>query len=139
MAKALLIDRNDLIELTVLDGVVDSDKFLQNIAFAQDFKLEPIIGQDLLDKLEEEITNDTLADPYLTLLDKYIRPFLAQSSASDYMQTAALRVDNGGVSTYQPDLQIVSKLYVGEFTVSANSVSLRTPLTNVFSSFVDVV
>ena len=57
----------------------------------------------VITKIEDEIMASTLADPYETLLNTYIKPFLTHAAASDYISTAGIRVDNGGISTYQPD------------------------------------
>lgn len=103
MERILLISSQEVIAQTVLNGEVDYDKFLPNIYFAQEFKLEPLIGSELLIKIQTEIDNGSLTDPYLTLNNNYIKPFLAHAAASDYIETGSISVDNGGVSRYQPD------------------------------------
>jgi hypothetical protein len=103
MATALLITRQDIVEQTVLGGVVDTDKYLQNIKYAQDAKLRVIIGDDLLAKLETDVINSTLTGDYLTLVNSYIKNYLTYAAASDYILTAGINVTNGGVTSYSPD------------------------------------
>ena len=86
MATALFISRTDLVKNTILDGNVDTDKFIQFIKIAQEIHIKNYIGTDLYNK----ISNDILADPstltgaYLTLVNTYLQPMLIQ-------------VKNGGV------------------------------------------
>jgi hypothetical protein len=103
MATALLITREDLVQITVVGGNVDSDKYLQNIKFAQDAKLRNIIGDDLLDKLEADVIAGSLTGDYLTFVNKYVKNYLTYAAASDYIITAAYDVTNGGVNRYSPD------------------------------------
>jgi len=103
MAKALLITREDIVKFTVIGGNVDTDKFIQNIKYAQDAKLEQLIGSELLSKLEADVIGGTLAGDYLFLVENYIKDYLTYSAASDYIKLANYTVANGGISTYEPD------------------------------------
>ena len=103
MAKALLITRKDVVSQTAINGNVDTDKFIQNIRYAQDAKLRPIIGDDLLAKLEADIIAGTLAGDYLALVNDQIKDYLTYSAASDYIALAAYSVDNGGINRYLPN------------------------------------
>lgn len=117
MAKALLITRQDIISQTVLNGNIDTDKFIQNVKYAQDAKLEPLIGEALLDKIEADILASTLTGDYLALVQNQIKDFLTYAAASDYIRLSAFSVDNGGISRYIPDngttadISEVNKLY----------------------------
>ena len=103
MSQALLITRKDIVQFTVIGGNVDTDKFIQNIKYAQDAKLEPLIGKALLAKLEDDVITGTLAGDYLTLVNDYIKDYLTYAAASDYIKLANFSVSNGGVSSYEPD------------------------------------
>jgi len=76
MAQALLISRNDIVSLTALGGSVDTDKFIQFIKIAQDIHVQGYLGTNLLQKIQTDILNDDLADPYLSLVVDYIKPIL---------------------------------------------------------------
>lgn len=97
MAEALLITRDDLVRLTALGGNVDTDKFIQFIKVAQDIHIQGYLGTNLLDKIKQDIENDTLIDPYLTLLVKYIKPMLIHWAMVEYLPFAAYTIANKGV------------------------------------------
>lgn len=97
MATALFITRTDLVKNTILDGNVDTDKFIQFIKIAQEIHVQNYIGTDLYDKISADIIADTLTGDYLTLVNKYIQPMLIHFAMSDYLPFAAYQVKNGGV------------------------------------------
>jgi hypothetical protein len=97
MAEALLINRNDLVKFTSLNGNVDTDKFVQYIKIAQDIHLQNIIGTRLLNKIKSDIENATLAGDYLTLVTDYIKPVLIHWAMVEYLPWAAYTVANKGV------------------------------------------
>ena len=97
MAEALLITRDDLVRLTALGGNVDTDKFIQFIKVAQDIHIQGYLGTKLLDKIKQDIEDNTLTDPYLTLLVKYIKPMLIHWAMVEYLPFAAYTIANKGV------------------------------------------
>jgi hypothetical protein len=97
MAEALFITRQDLVRLTSLNGNTDTDKFIQYVKIAQDIHIQNYLGTNLFDKIKSDIENDTLADPYLTLLEMYIKPMLIHWSMVEYLPFAAYTIANKGV------------------------------------------
>lgn len=97
MAEALFITRQDLVRLTALNGNTDTDKFIQYIKIAQDIHIQNYLGTNLFDKLKSDIENDTLADPYLTLLEVYVKPMLIHWAMVEYLPFAAYTIANKGV------------------------------------------
>lgn len=101
MAKALLITRDDLVRSTVIDGNVDTDKFIQFIAIAQDIHVQNYLGSDLLEKIQSLITAGTLDDAgnadYKSLLITYVKPMLIHWALVEYLPFAAYTVANKGV------------------------------------------
>ena len=51
MAKALLVTNTDIKRFTALNGNLDSDKFVQFVAIAQDIHVQGMLGTDLLEKI----------------------------------------------------------------------------------------
>ena len=47
MATALFISRTDLVKNSILDGNVDTDKFIQFIKIAQQIDIQNYLGTDL--------------------------------------------------------------------------------------------
>lgn len=95
--KALFISRTDLVKNTIIDGNVDTDKFIQFISIAQDIHIQNYLGTRLYDRLTNDIINDTLTGDYLKLVTDYIQPMLIHYAMVDYLPFAAYQVKNGGV------------------------------------------
>lgn len=97
MAKALFITRTDLVRNTIIDGNVDTDKFIQFIKIAQEIHVRNFLGTDLYNKISNDIENSQLTGDYLTLKNDYIVPMLIHYAMVDYLPFAAYQVKNGGV------------------------------------------
>jgi hypothetical protein len=97
MAKALWIKREDLVRNTVLGGNIDTDKFIQFISIAQDIHIQNYTGTKLYDKISNDIIANTLANPYLALVNDYLQPMLIHFAMVEYLPFAAYTIANGGV------------------------------------------
>lgn len=97
MATALFIKRQDLVRNTIIDGNVDTDKFIQFIKIAQEIHIRNYTGTDLYNKISADIIAGTLSGNYLTLVNTYIQPMLIHFAMVDYLPFAAYQVKNGGV------------------------------------------
>jgi hypothetical protein len=97
MATALFIKRTDLVRNTILDGNVDTDKFIQFIKIAQQIHIRNYLGTDLYNKISDDIIADSLSGDYLTLVNTYIQPMLIHFAMVDYLPFAAYQVKNGGI------------------------------------------
>lgn len=99
--KAIFITANDLKRYTVLNGNVDTDRFMQFIEIAQDIHIQNYLGTDLYEKLQSLIINNTINDvvnaDYKLLLDTYVKPMLVHWAMVEYLPYAAYTVANGGV------------------------------------------
>ena len=97
MAKALWIKRDDLVRNTLISGNLDTDRFVQFISIAQDIHIQNYTGTKLYDKISADIIANTLANPYLALVNDYLQPMLIQWALCEYLPFAAYTVGNGGV------------------------------------------
>jgi len=97
MAKALWIKREDLVRNTLISGNLDTDRFVQFISIAQDIHIQNYTGTKLYDKISADIIANTLANPYLALVNDYLQPMLIQWALCEYLPFAAYTVGNGGV------------------------------------------
>ena len=99
MATVLFINRTDLIRNSIMDGNIDTDKFIQFIKIAQEIDVQQIMGTKLYDGLSTAIPNiDLPANArWKTLLDDYIVSMLIWYAQSNYMPFAAYQIKNGGV------------------------------------------
>jgi len=97
MATALFIKRQDLVRNSILDGNVDTDKFIQYIKIAQQIHVRNYLGSDLYNRISNDILNNTLNGDYLELVNDYIQPMLIHYAMVDYLPFAAYQIKNGGV------------------------------------------
>lgn len=113
MAKAIFINRDDIVKKTALGGNVDADKFLQFVEIAQETHIQNYLGTDLYDKISSEITGTGLSGDYLSLNTDYIKPMLIHFAMSEYLPWAAFTIGNGGVFRHQSENgQVASKTEV---------------------------
>ena len=99
MPTQLFINRTDLIRNSIIDGNVDTDKFIQFIKIAQEIDVQQIMGTDLYNGLSAAIPNidETANARWKTILDDYIVPMLIWYAQSNYFPFAAYQIKNGGV------------------------------------------
>lgn len=97
MAEALLISRNDIVKFTALNGNIDTDSFIQWIKVSQDIHIQNYLGTNLLEKIKTDIINNTLANPYLSLLNTYVKPMLIHWAMVEYLPFSAYTIANKGV------------------------------------------
>ena len=76
MATALFINRTDLVKNSIIDGNVDTDKFIQFIKIAQQIDIQNLLGTDLYNKISADIVAGTLSGNYLSLVNTYVQPTL---------------------------------------------------------------
>ena len=94
---ALFITRTDLVRNSILDGNVDTDKFIHFIKIAQEIHVRNYLGTDLYNKISADIIADTLSGDYLALVTTYVQPMLIHFAMVDYLPFAAYQVKNGGI------------------------------------------
>jgi len=98
MATVLFIKRSDLVKNTIMDGNVDTDRFIQYVKIAQQIHIRNYLGSDLYNKISSDIASPSgLTGNYLTLVNDYIQPMLIHFAMMDYLPFAAFSVKNGGV------------------------------------------
>ena len=101
--KALFIKRQDLIRNSILDGNVDTDKFIQYIAIAQDIHIRNYLGTDLYNKISADIVAGTLSGDYLELVNDFVQPMLIHYAMVDYLPFAAYQIKNGGIFKHRSE------------------------------------
>ena len=113
MAVALFISRTDLVRNSIIDGNVDTDKFIQFIKTAQEIHVRNYLGSDLYNRISTDIINDTLTGDYLTLVNTYVQPMLIHFAMVDYLPFAAYQLKNGGVLKHNSEnSETVSKIEI---------------------------
>ena len=97
MATALFISRTDLVKNSIIDGNVDTDKFIQYLRISQEIHIRNYLGSKLYDKISEDIVNGTLSGDYRSLVTDFLQPMLIHYAMVDYLPFAAYQVKNGGI------------------------------------------
>ena len=103
MARVLLIQASDLKEWTPVGGNVDKDKFLSFIEFKQSSDLREYLGTELLNSIYTKVQGGTLTGAYLTLVQSYIKPYLANATANDFIKVYGVQAGNAGPTTASPE------------------------------------
>lgn len=95
--KALFISREDLVRYTPISGNLDFDRVVQYVEIAQDIHVHEILGSKLYEKLQADILGSTLTGDYLTLVNTYIKPTLAQYALLEFLPFSQYTINNKGV------------------------------------------
>ena len=103
MATALFIKRADLVKNTIIDGNVDTDKFIQFIKIAQEMHIQNYLGTELYNKISNDILASSLSGDYLALVNDHIQPMLIHYAMIDYLPFAAYEVKNGGLFKHRSE------------------------------------
>lgn len=103
MATGLFITRTDLARNTIINGNVDTDKFIQFIKIAQQMHIQNYLGSALYNRIEQDVIDDTLTGDYLTLVKDYIQPMLIHFAMVDYLPFASYEVKNGGLFKHRSE------------------------------------
>lgn len=97
MAQALFVTTNDIVSFSAMNGSVDPDNFIQWVKVAQDTEILNYLGSDLYNKINADIIAGTLANPYLTLVNDYIKPMVIHFAMVQYLPWVAYTIANRGV------------------------------------------
>jgi len=110
MAEILFISPQELSNTTILSGNVDIDKYTFCIANVQVTTIEPLLGSELYEKIITDLEDGTLADLYLELFEKYIKPITKHYSVGQYIEIASYILDNGGLYKHTGEnIEVVDK------------------------------
>ena len=112
MATVLFINRTDLLRNSIIDGNVDTDKYIQFIKLAQEIHIQNYMGTKLYQGLTTAMPNinDNDNARWKLLLDDYIVPMLIWFSQVDYIPFASYQIRNGGMFKHRSEnAETVSK------------------------------
>lgn len=107
---ALLVSRDDIVKFTAVNGNTDTDKFIQFVKIAQDTHIQNYLGTKLFEKINSGIVNNTLINPYLSLLNTYIKPMVIHWAMVEYLPFSAYTIANKGVYKHSAEnAEVVDK------------------------------
>lgn len=105
MATPLFINREDLVRNSIIDGNVDTNKYIQFIKLAQEIHIQGYLGTKMYNALSEAMPNidDAENERWKTLLNDYVVPMLIWYAQVDYIPFASYQIRNGGVSKHRSE------------------------------------
>ena len=113
MATVLFINRTDLVRNSIMDGNVDTDKFIFFISTAQKIHIQEYLGTKMYDALTAAIVAgiDLPANArWKLLLDDYVVDMLIWFTQVDYLPWASYQLRNGGMMKHRSEnAETVSK------------------------------
>ena len=106
MAAVLFIDRTDLVRNSILDGNVDTDKFIFFIKTAQEIHIQNYLSTKMYDALTAAIVAGIDLPEnarWKSLLDEYVVPMLIWFTQVDYIPFASYQIRNGGMFKHRSE------------------------------------
>lgn len=103
MATALFISREDLTNNTIIDGNIDTSKFIQFIKIAQQIHIQNYLGTSLYDAISDKILNNQLTGDYKILVEDYLQSMLIHYAMVDYLPFASYQISNSGVYKHRSE------------------------------------
>ena len=111
MARVLLITSADFLADNPVNGNIDTDKILMHIWAAQERHIKPVLGTDLYQKLQSDISGASLAGNYLTL-SNLIKPALVKYAMAEFVSVGGFKINNQGV--FKPASEAATSADSGE-------------------------
>ncbi|QDP63630.1 MAG: hypothetical protein Unbinned3987contig1001_6 [Prokaryotic dsDNA virus sp.] len=143
----VFITRNRLIKDTPLSDTIDADIIMPVILLAQDKYIYPKLGDDLYNKLKNDIADGSLEDDYKTLVENYIQKSLVQFAFAELLPVLRLKFsghsvtqmnnEQGNGATYEELKPIMENaINMGEFYMKRmiDYISNKTDLFPEYSS-----
>ena len=119
MAQPIFINRSDLVRNSILDGNVDSTKFMFFISLAQTIHIQNYLGTELYEEFEGMITANTLtlvANPnHYNLMVDYIQPMLIWFAQSDYIPWASIQINSESATKEELDYLVAKAREYAEY------------------------
>ena len=106
MATVLFIDRTDLVRNSILDGNVDTDKFIFFIKTAQEIHIQNYLSTKMYNALTSAIVAGIDLPEnarWKSLLDEYVVPMLIWFTQVDYIPFASYQIRNGGMFKHRSE------------------------------------
>lgn len=103
MNIATFVSTDYIKEITAMNDAISGDKIRAVIVDVQRRYIEPILGTDLYDAINNKIVGSTLTGNYKTLVDKWISPCVSWYVYAELIPEYAVRLDRGGVYRSQAE------------------------------------
>ena len=97
MAYVLFISEQKLKDSTAINGNVDAEFLLPFLKQSQKLYVKTKLGTDLYEKLQSDITANTLTGAYQTLVDDYIAEMLPNFALFHAIPYLRFKIENGNI------------------------------------------
>lgn len=97
MSKVYLISEQTLKSETIMNDNVGNEYIGPAIETSQDIYLQQLIGTELLEKLYNSVSNNSISNDYKTLLDDYITNYLKYKVLAEITIPLAYKYRNSGI------------------------------------------
>ena len=101
--EILLINEDVLKKYTPLTDAVDPNLIRPCIYVAQDMYLQNFLGTNLINKIKDDVANDTLSGDYEILLNEYILKLLIWWTMVELYPSLLYKHDNGNLVSRQSE------------------------------------
>lgn len=101
--KVLFLSADAVKQQSAINLNLDNKDVEVHIIKAQDLCVQPLIGTRLFEKLREDVINNTLVEPYSTLLDDYLNDVLVNESIRRALPFIMYNVNRKGINTFSDD------------------------------------
>jgi hypothetical protein len=93
----LFISRNDIIRRSPVGGNIDPEKIVPFVKTSQDKYIWIILGSRLYYYLQDQIVANTLAEPYIDLMENYIKDTLVHYAVVEALPFLVYTIANAGI------------------------------------------
>lgn len=132
---SLMIQPNDVISLTTLDGNIDVDNLKPIIYVAQTTHLKSFLGLDLYNKIYDDFVANTLSGVYLEIFENYIKDFLSYYTSSLYVDFGGYKISENGLFKISGE----NMNSLSESEISSLSLKFTKLVANVEANFKEFV
>ena len=106
MTNVLFTSAKEIKQICGIGGNIDPDKIRPFIVLAQDQDLQKLLGTQLYSEMIRRARASTITGHYQTLLNDWIKPFLAFKTTAKFIKVGGYSVANEGLTRHQPDSAI---------------------------------
>ena len=93
----LFVSEDTIKKSTTINGNVDVELLLPYIKVAQDIHIHQLLGTDLYDKIQADITGGTLTGNYQSFTDDYIQPVLIHYALFECLPFLSYKIMNNDI------------------------------------------
>lgn len=127
----LMIEPQDVMGLTTLNGNIDSNSLKPLIFMAQTTYLKSFLGLNLYNKIYSDFVGNTLAGDYEVIFNEYIKDLLGYKTAEFYVDFGGYKISENGIHKINSE----NRISVDSSEVNSLAIKFGNFVSNVESNF----